>query len=161
MALLFFLKRMIIFRKRVAGMSATALERFAQRARRAAGVKGEVNVLLTGDAEVRRLNRQFRHKDKATDVLSFPGIDARFAGDIAISVSTAARSARQLGHSPAEEIKVLLLHGVLHLAGYDHETDQGEMARKETRLRRALGLPLALIERARTKPADARRGRLR
>lgn len=154
MALPFFLN-MVIFRKRVAGVSATALERFAQRARGAAGVKGEINVLLTGDSEIRRLNRQFRHKDKATDVLSFPGIDARFAGDIAISVSTAARNARRLGHPAADEVKVLLLHGVLHLAGYDHETDQGEMARKEARLRRTLGLPASLIERT------ARRGRLR
>ena len=124
------------------------MERFAGRARRAAGLRGEVNVLVTGDAEVRRLNRQFRHKDKPTDVLSFPGIDEKFAGDIAISAATASRNARRLGHSTSDELKVLLLHGLLHLAGYDHEHDQGEMARKEERLRRDLGLPLALIERS-------------
>jgi probable rRNA maturation factor len=161
MALPFVFEAMIIFRKRVSGVSATALGRFAQRARRAAGVKGEVNVLLTGDAEIRRLNRQFRHKDEATDVLSFPGIDESFAGDIAISTSTAARNSRQLGHSTADEIKVLLLHGILHLAGHDHETDHGEMALREARLRRTLGLPVALIERTRVKLSKARRGRLR
>jgi probable rRNA maturation factor len=138
---------MVILRHPIAGVSRTALERFAGRARRAAGLRGEVNVLVTGDAEVRRLNRRFRHKDKATDVLSFPGIDASFAGDIAISAATASRHARRLGHSTADELTVLLLHGLLHLAGYDHERDAGEMARKEQRLRRDLGLPLSLIER--------------
>lgn len=139
--------QMVILRQPVAGVSRTALERFAGRARRAAGLRGEVNVLVTGDAEVRRLNRRFRHKDKPTDVLSFPGMDPSFAGDIAISAATAARNARRLGHSAAEEMKILLLHGLLHLAGYDHESDEGQMARKEQKLRRELRLPLALIER--------------
>lgn len=139
---------MVILRQSIAGVSRAALERFAARARRAAGLRGEVNVLVTGDAEVRRLNRRFRHKDKPTDVLSFPGLDPSFAGDIAISAPTAARNARRLGHSAAEEIKVLLLHGLLHLAGYDHERDDGQMARREQKLRRELGLPLALTERA-------------
>jgi probable rRNA maturation factor len=153
---------MVILRKQIAGVSQATLERFSQRASRAAGVRGEVNILITGDAEVRRLNREFRHKDRPTDVLSFPGTDRRFAGDIAISASTAARHARQLGHSTADELKVLLLHGVLHLAGYDHETDKGEMARKEGRLRRALGLPASLIERVHARngrPARERRQR--
>jgi probable rRNA maturation factor len=138
---------MVILRQPIAGVSQAALERFAGRARRAAGLRGQVNVLVTGDAEVRRLNRQFRHKDRTTDVLSFPGMDPSFAGDIAISAATAARNARRLGHSTAQEMKVLLLHGLLHLAGYDHEADQGEMARKEQRLRRELRLPVALTER--------------
>ena len=129
-------------------MRPAALERFARRAGRAAGVQGEVNVLVTGDAEVRRLNRRFRRKDKPTDVLSFPAIDRHCAGDIAISASTAARNARRLGHTTAEELKILLLHGMLHLSGHDHETDRGEMARQEGRLRRALGLPASLLERA-------------
>ncbi len=139
---------MVILRHPIAGVSRTALERFAARTRRAARLRGQVNVLVTGDAEVRRLNRQFRHKDKPTDVLSFPGIDQELAGDIAISAATASRNARRLGHSTAEELKVLMLHGLLHLAGYDHEHDQGEMARKEERLRRELGLPVSLIERS-------------
>ncbi|HVP44086.1 MAG TPA: rRNA maturation RNase YbeY [Terriglobales bacterium] len=139
---------MVILRHPIAGVSRTALERFAGRARRAAGLRGEVNVLVTGDAELRRLNRQFRHQDKPTDVLSFPGPDPDFAGDIAISAATASRNARRLGHSTVDELKLLLLHGVLHLAGYDHERDQGEMARKEQRLRRNLGLPTSLTERA-------------
>ncbi len=139
---------MVILRHPIAGVSRAALERFASRARRAAGLRGEVNVLVTGDAEVRRLNRQFRRHDEPTDVLSFPGAGQEVAGDIAISAATASRNARRLGHSTADELKVLLLHGLLHLAGYDHEHDQGEMARKEQRLRRDLGLPLSLIERA-------------
>ena len=141
-------RTMVILRNPIAGVSRKALVRFAARAHRAAGLHGEVHVLVTGDAELRRLNRQFRHKDKPTDVLSFPGLDAESAGDVAISAATAARNARRLGHSTADELKVLLLHGFLHLAGYDHEHDQGEMARKEQRLRRELGLPVALIERS-------------
>ncbi len=139
---------MVILRHPIAGVSQAALERFAARARRAAGLRGEVNVLVTGDGEVRRLNRQFRHQDKPTDVLSFPGLDRELAGDIAISAATASRNAKRLGHTTAEELKVLLLHGLLHLAGYDHERDRGEMARKEQRLRRDLGLPVSLIERS-------------
>ncbi len=151
---------MLIFRKRIAGINPAALERFARRAGRAAGVRGEVTVLVTGDAEVRRLNRRFRRKDEPTDVLSFPAIGPHGAGDIAISASTAARNARRLGHTTAEELKILLLHGMLHLSGHDHETDRGEMARKEGRLRRALGLPASLIERAGNgRPARERRPR--
>jgi len=102
---------------------------------------------------MRCLNRQFRAKDLPTDVLSFPSPSlppnkpAPTAGDIAISVEIAAQNAGKLGHSTAEEVKILVLHGILHLAGFDHERDNGEMARKEARLRRTLGLPLALIER--------------
>jgi probable rRNA maturation factor len=96
------------------------------------------------------LNRRFRKKDKPTDVLSFPvlpGIATRLAGDIAISAEIAVQNARTLGHSPAEEIKVLALHGILHLRGYDHESDEGQMARREQKLRRELRLPVTLIER--------------
>jgi probable rRNA maturation factor len=138
--------RLVIVHSKVQGVSTRALERFAARAQRAAGVRGEVDVLVTSSAELRRLNRRFRRKDKTTDVLSFPSSDAT-AGDIAISAEVGVRNARRLGHSPADELKILILHGLLHLAGYDHETDGGKMARKEARLRRALGLPTALIER--------------
>ncbi len=117
-------------------------------------LKGQVTVLLTTDAAIRDLNRRFRGKNKATDVLSFPAegpfrLSAEgIAGDVAISVTTALRQAAEQGHSLATEIKVLILHGVLHLAGFDHEADEGQMARRERVLRGRLGLPLGLIERA-------------
>src|SRR5207302_3362076 len=103
--------------------------------------------------ELRSLNRQFRGKDKATDVLSFPsplsesGPRSRLAGDIAVSADIATQNAVRLGHSAAEEVKVLVLHGILHLAGFDHERDNGQMARKELKLRQQLKLPLGLTER--------------
>lgn len=132
----------------------SGLATFLSRATRAAGLEGSVSVLLTGDAEIRRLNREFRGKDKATDVLSFPAGDAPgqggIAGDLAISVETAAREAEQRGHSLEVELRVLMLHGILHLAGHDHERDSGEMARKENLLRKKLGLDQGLIARAAT-----------
>ena len=147
MALPFILElRLVIVRSTVQGVSARALEQFAARAQRAARLRGEVDVLVTSSAELRRLNRRFRGKDAATDVLSFPSSNGT-AGDLAISAQIAARNALRLGHTAADELKILILHGLLHLAGYDHETDGGAMAREEARLRRALGLPVALIER--------------
>jgi len=140
----------VIVRKTKQGVNARALGRFAARAQRAAGIRGEVDVLVTSSAELRRLNRRFRGKNKATDVLSFPSADGT-PGDIAISAEISARNARRLGHSAADEMKTLILHGLLHLAGYDHETDEGAMARKEARLRRSLGLPVGLIERTAAK----------
>lgn len=94
-----------------------------------------LGVRFSGDREMRRVNRQFRGKDKPTDVLSFPGEEGHL-GDILISVPTARRQALEAGHPAERELKVLLLHGVLHCLGYDHETDQGEMERLERRLRR-------------------------
>lgn len=131
--------------------SARALSRFLAGAQKAVRLKGQVTVLLTTDAAIRGLNRRFRGKNKATDVLSFPaeGIGAEeMAGDLAISVHTALRQAVEQGHSLSTEIKVLILHGLLHLAGYDHEGDDGQMARRERLLRATLGLPQGLIERA-------------
>jgi probable rRNA maturation factor len=143
-------------------LSAAGLRRFLGRARRAAGVAGEVDVLLAGDRTLRRLNRQFRGKDKATDVLSFPaGVSTVFfggrelAGDLAISLETAGRQAVRYGHSLEDEVKVLMLHGVLHLAGFDHETDHGEMAACEAELRAKLGLTNNLIART-AKPTRKR-----
>lgn len=104
---------------------------------------------------MRSLNRRFRRKDRTTDVLSFPAeteTQKVSAGEIAISAEIASQNARILGHSPAVEIKILILHGVLHLRGYDHECDNGEMARYEKRLRAKLRLPLGLIERNTTSP---------
>lgn len=133
--------------------SARTLGRFLAAAQKAVRLGGKVSVLLTSDSAIRRLNRQFRGKNKATDVLSFPvevhsPSEEKIAGDLAISVPTARRQAAEQGHRLSLEIKVLILHGLLHLAGYDHETDTGQMARRERRLRAQLRLPQGLIERA-------------
>lgn len=145
---------LVIFRKRMPGLSRSTLERFALRARRLAKLRGTVNILIAGNSELRTLNRRFRGVDKPTDVLSFPagGSDplGKFAGEIAISADIARANARSLDHSLAEEVKILILHGILHLAGFDHEHDAGEMAGKEHQLRRQLKLEGGLIERSPT-----------
>lgn len=131
--------------------SVRTLTAFLRQAQTAVRLKGQVSILLTTDPKIKALNRGFRHKNKATDVLSFPAAAAvrrQVAGDLAISVDTARKQSREQGHSLGIEIKVLLLHGLLHLAGLDHETDTGQMARRERTLRARLGLPLGLIERA-------------
>ena len=131
--------------------SARTLSRFLAVAQQVVRLRGQVTVLLTTDAAIRKLNRQFRGKNKATDVLSFPasGVGAEgVAGDLAISVTTALGQAAEQGHSLSTEIKVLVLHGLLHLAGYDHEVDDGKMAWRELLLRAKLKLPQGLIERA-------------
>jgi probable rRNA maturation factor len=135
--------------------TARTLSRFPKTAQEAVGLKGQVTVLLTTDEAIRGLNRQFRGKNKATDVLSFPAFSPGFgpaaervAGDLAISVTTALRQANEQGHPLWTEIKVLILHGLLHLAGFDHEIDDGAMARRELKLRAKLKLPQGLIERA-------------
>jgi probable rRNA maturation factor len=130
--------------------SVRVLQGFLREAAAAARLRGQVTVLLTTDGAVRRLNRQFRGKNKATDVLSFPAAPTvpEIAGDLAISVPTARRQAAERGHALVTEIKVLILHGLLHLAGYDHEKDEGQMLRRERTLRAKLGLPQGLIERA-------------
>ncbi len=168
---------LVILRQRVAGLSDTALAKFVGRASREVKLRGLVNVLVTGSRELQALNHRFRGKDKPTDVLSFlpsPDFGNGLAGDIAISAEIAKQNARLLGHSAAQEIKILALHGVLHLAGYNHESDHGQMAGKEAELRRSLGLPAGLIERnggdgktvaelrsARTGPFDVAQGKLR
>jgi probable rRNA maturation factor len=115
------------------------LRRVLRGAGRALGVTGEVAVVLGGDRGVRALNARYRGKDKATDVLSFPGVGGEEGlGDIVISVETAERNARSLGRTLAQELDVLALHGFLHVLGYDHETDDGAMDRLEGRLRRRL-----------------------
>ena len=133
--------------------SARSLSRFLSRTQAAVRLRGQVTVLLTTDSAIRGLNRRFRGKNKSTDVLSFPaesiaGAGEKIAGDLAISVPTAARQASAHGHTLSAEIKVLILHGLLHLAGYDHETDAGRMARRESLLRARLNLPQGLVERA-------------
>jgi probable rRNA maturation factor len=139
--------------------AARTLGRFLREVQTAVRLRGEVSVLLTTDRAIRRLNRQFRGKDKPTDVLSFPA-DARVQkwekGDLAISAETARRQATVCGHSLHAELKILMLHGVLHLAGYDHESDAGRMARRERQLRARFGLPQGLIERTGSVSASRR-----
>ena len=146
---------MVIIQERVAGLNEAALAKFVARVRRAVGLRGAVSVLVTNSRELQALNHRFRGKNKPTDVLSFPampGLIRGFVGDVAISAEIAARNSRRLGHTAAEEIRILTLHAVLHLAGYDHERDDGEMDRKEARLRKSLGLPVGLIERSGRRP---------
>jgi probable rRNA maturation factor len=144
-------------------LSKSGLTRFLNRARTAVGLEGEVEVLLTDDATLKRLNRTYRGKNKATDVLSFPAAYNEFAGedqtagDLAISLETAARQAAAYGHSLRDEVRILLLHGLLHLHGLDHETDKGEMAEREAALRCELRLPVTLIERVLDAPRRAAR----
>jgi probable rRNA maturation factor len=110
--------------------------------------------LITTDAELRRLNREFRRKDEVTDVLSFPGswlpAPGSRLGDLAISLPRARVQAREFGHTVEREMQILMLHGVLHLLGMDHETDNGRMARAEKLWRTRLRLPNGLIERVRS-----------
>lgn len=137
----------------------TQLKEFAEAARRAAKLRGEVTVLLTTSECIKELNQRYRKQGKATDVLSFPApseLRKEVAGDLAISVDIAADYAQRLGHSLTKELCILILHGMLHLAGHDHETDDGEMAALEAKLRKRFGLPQSLIERTGTeRPARA------
>ena len=139
--------------------SQRTLTRYLREAQCAVGLRGEVSVMLTTDNGIRSLNRRFRKKNKATDVLSFPIDDPTYgqAGDLAISVETAVRQAEQQGHRLTIELRVLMLHGILHLAGYDHEADKGEMAAREQSLRARLRLPQGLIERVTTPTGKARK----
>lgn len=123
--------------------------------------RGSISIALVSDAHIRRLNRDYRSTDAVTDVLSFPfepaGRDDHL-GDIVIALGRAARQARAAGHPPRTELRILALHGLLHLIGYDHETDNGAMARRERQLRRRGGLTEGLIERARPARAAVRPG---
>ncbi|MGI4831311.1 MAG: rRNA maturation RNase YbeY [Janthinobacterium lividum] len=133
------------------GLSRAGLTRFLHLAQVSVGIAGEIEVLLADDRVLRRLNREFRGKNKPTDVLSFPtgdGFPGAHAGDLAISLETAGKQATEHGHTLRDELRILLLHGVLHLSGMDHEADDGEMAEREMELRRRLRLPVGLIARA-------------
>jgi len=146
---------LVLMRRPSSGLRRGNLEAFARRlVERLTGGR-EFHCLITGDRELRRLNRQFLGKDYPTDVLSFPA-GARGGipvppdlGEIAISTARAARQARAFRHSADQEIRILMLHGVLHLMGMDHERDGGVMARAENAWRRKLGLPVGLIQRVR------------
>jgi probable rRNA maturation factor len=134
----------VVFRRRFAALRRPSLEVFAMDlAKRVA--RQSITCLVTDDNELRELNRKFRKKNQPTDVLSFAG---EGLGELAISYDRAKAQARDFGHPIDAEVRVLMLHGALHLAGYDHESDSGEMARVESRWRRRLGLPAGLIARA-------------
>ena len=138
------------------GLGKRDLNQFLATVKKELGLTGEFSVLLTGDERIRAMNLQFRALDKPTDVLSFPslaeaGMEA--GGDLAISLETASAQAEAHGHSLGIEVKVLILHGMLHLAGYDHERDKGQMRRQENQLRKQLGLPAGLVERTARKQA--------
>lgn len=139
---------MILLQQKSPAVSARALSSFAAKAQRLIGIGGEVSIRITSNRELQRLNRQFRSTNKPTDVLSFPSGMPELAGDIAISADIATANAADLGHPVETELKVLILHGLLHLAGYDHEKDKGDMQAREKQLRRQFRLPLGLIERA-------------
>jgi probable rRNA maturation factor len=141
---------LVLFRRAPAGLRRRPLQDFARLLRQRIARGRDFNCLITDDRELRRLNRQFRGADYATDVLSFPAEpDAGILGELAISAARASAQARQFGHSRLDEIRVLMLHGVLHLTGMDHETDGGRMARAEARWRKKLALPAGLIARVR------------
>jgi probable rRNA maturation factor len=162
----------VTFRRTPADVRPRAVERFARKLEREVAKGRAFDCLITGDAELQRLNRDFRGKDCATDVLSFPSPTApsrsrlrsghraatvrerwivppqnSVLGDLAISLPRARAQARYFGHTTETEIRILMLHGLLHLLGLDHERDSGRMARAEKRWRARLGLPNGLIER--------------
>jgi probable rRNA maturation factor len=148
---------MILNRQRSVRLSTRALESFLLRVRRELGLKqAQVTVCLVSDAEIAGMNQSFRKKPGPTDVLSFPAVKLRkpkrstripvsmdaeaSLGDIAIAPAVAKRNAKNYGRTLPAELKILILHGVLHLLGFDHEADRGEMDRTEKKLRRRLGL---------------------
>ena len=153
---------MILNRQRAVRVARRPLELFLARVRRELGIlEADVTICFVSDTEIARMNQAFRRKKGPTDVLSFPAIPRRapvsllrrlqpgrgrrskgdaFLGDIAISPATARRNAKKLGRTLPSELQILILHGVLHLLGYDHEADRGQMDRVEGRLRRRLGL---------------------
>jgi probable rRNA maturation factor len=153
---------MILNRQRSVRLSTRALESFLLRVRRELDLKqAQVTVCLVSDAEIAGMNQSFRKKRGPTDVLSFPAVklrkprqsrrpvslaftpldgDAGSLGDIAIAPAVAKRNAKNYGRTLPAELKILILHGVLHLLGFDHEADRGEMDRTEKKLRRRLGL---------------------
>ena len=139
---------LLLFRRAPFGLDRRALERFARELRDRVTGGRQFRCLITNDSELRRLNRQFLRKNYPTDVLSFPAAsDAAELGEMAISGQRAAEQAREFGHDLEDEIRILMLHGVLHLTGMDHERDRGAMARSEIAWRKRLGLPCGLIER--------------
>lgn len=134
--------------RRITPAAKRSLERFAREVSARIAKGRAFTCVLAGDRRLRTLNREYLGHDYATDVLSFPAGGGSSLGDLVISIDRAQAQAREFGHSVLDEIRILMLHGVLHLAGYDHEADGGKMARAERKWRTAFSLPAALIERA-------------
>ncbi|HEU4836069.1 MAG TPA: rRNA maturation RNase YbeY [Pyrinomonadaceae bacterium] len=131
----------VVNRQRRLKLDTEAWSNFVARALDAIGKsESSATIAFVSDKRIRELNRQFRGVDKATDVLSFPAEENLNLGDVAVSVDTAAVQAKENGLTFDEELAQLILHGLLHLCGYDHETDKGEMNRLELKLRRRLGV---------------------
>lgn len=140
----------VVFRRTPPDFRRRTIERFALRLQQEVAKGQPFGCLITGDTEMRSLNREFRGLDYPTDVLSFPAaLPVSYLGDLAISLGRARVQAREFGHRIEREVEILMLHGVLHLLGFDHETDRGQMARAEKRWRTRLGLAAGLIERVR------------
>jgi len=139
-----------------AGTGANTLSRWLRQVA-PAKARGHVTIALVTDRRIQQLNRTFRGMDKATDVLSFPADEPGMLGDVVIARGVARRQARGAGHDFPTEVRVLALHGLLHLLGYDHEHDGGRMARLEARLRRKGGLREGLIERGTATAGHRRR----
>lgn len=140
---------LVLFR-RCTGLDRCAIEAFARKLQKRLGRGREFRCLIAGDTTLCQLNYKFLGKNYPTDVLSFPAEPGdREWGEVAISAARARSQARRFGHSVEEEIAILMLHGVLHLRGMDHERDHGAMAQAEGRWRKKLGLPSGLIERVR------------
>ena len=139
---------MILNRQKRVRVGLSSLEKFVRKVKRELHLDGrEVSICLVSDAEMARLNKKYRKQNKPTDVLSFPSADAagrncgaELFGDIAIAPQVAQRNAKRYGRTLPDELRILILHGVLHLMGYDHESDSGQMERREKLLRRRLGL---------------------
>jgi probable rRNA maturation factor len=164
---------LITYRRKPASLDLSQLESFAEILRTRVARGREFHCRITNDEELSSLNARFRKKDYPTDVLSFPYRPAPYRaatvkerlpnpplGDIAISLDRARAQAKEWNHSTEDELRILLLHGVLHLTGLDHETDSGRMHRAELRWRRKLGLPASLIERALIERAQPERKQL-
>ena len=140
----------LLFQVPTPGIARRELRAFARKLASDVGQGRSFCCLITNDDELHRLNREFRKKDCATDVLSFPSGDGNgFLGEIAISFARAREQAREYNLPVSEELQILMLHGILHLLGMDHETDRGQMARAEAKWRAVLGLSRGLIERVR------------
>jgi len=139
---------LLLFRRAPIALNRAGLRTFARRLRDQVAGGRSFCCLISDDRELSRLNAQFLGKNCPTDVLSFPEREpAHFLGELAISRQRAAEQARRYGHSLEKEIQILMLHGLLHLLGMDHERDRGRMARAESQWRERLGLPAGLIER--------------
>ncbi|MDE0167806.1 MAG: rRNA maturation RNase YbeY [Bryobacterales bacterium] len=143
-------------RQRTIAFDEMEFDRFIQGIGRQVARGQEFAIVIGSDESLRDANRRFRGKRAVTDVLSFPDGENGRLGDILISAAQAARQAARFGHNVEDELKILALHGLLHLLGYDHETDDGRMRRVEKRWRRKLGLPHSLTERGAGERRDAR-----